>query len=63
MKTPRACSPSRCPLLPDGTMGFDDIDRMVDAHIEKGANGLTILGMMGEAGEFWQKNPSRYSSV
>ena len=39
------------PFLPDGTVDFDSIDRMVEAYIEKGANGLTILGMMGEAGK------------
>lgn len=37
------------PFLPDGALDFDSIDRMVDAYVEKGANGLTILGMMGEA--------------
>ncbi len=39
------------PFLPDGAIDWDSIDRMVDAYIEKGANGLTILGMMGEAGK------------
>jgi len=39
------------PFLPDGALDFDSIDRMIDAYIEKGANGLTILGMMGEAGK------------
>ncbi|MDJ0820592.1 MAG: dihydrodipicolinate synthase family protein [Paracoccaceae bacterium] len=39
------------PFLPDGEIDFHSIDRMVDAYIEKGANGLTILGMMGEAGK------------
>jgi 4-hydroxy-tetrahydrodipicolinate synthase len=39
------------PFLPDGTLDFDSIDRMVDAYIERGANGLTIHGMMGEAGK------------
>lgn len=39
------------PFLPDGALDFESIDRMVDAYIEKGANGLTILGMMGEAGK------------
>ena len=39
------------PFLPDGTLDFDSIDRMVDAYVERGANGLTILGMMGEAGK------------
>ena len=39
------------PFLPDGALDFDSLDRMVDAYVEKGANGLTILGMMGEAGK------------
>jgi 4-hydroxy-tetrahydrodipicolinate synthase len=39
------------PFLPDGALDFSSIDRMVDAYIEKGADGLTILGMMGEAGK------------
>jgi 4-hydroxy-tetrahydrodipicolinate synthase len=39
------------PFLADGAIDFDSIDRMVDFYIEKGATGLTILGMMGEAGK------------
>jgi len=39
------------PFLPNGAIDFDSIDRMVDFYIEKGASGLTILGMMGEAGK------------
>lgn len=39
------------PFLPDGALDFDSLDRMVDAYIERGATGLTILGMMGEAGK------------
>jgi 4-hydroxy-tetrahydrodipicolinate synthase len=39
------------PFLPDGALDFDSIDRMVEAYVEKGATGLTILGMMGEAGK------------
>ena len=39
------------PFLPDGVLDWDSIDRMVDFYIEKGATGLTILGMMGEAGK------------
>jgi len=39
------------PFLPDGALDFDSLDRMIDAYIERGANGLTILGMMGEAGK------------
>ena len=37
--------------VPDGSLDFDSMDRMIDAYVEKGANGLTILGMMGEAGK------------
>jgi 4-hydroxy-tetrahydrodipicolinate synthase len=39
------------PFLPDGALDLDSIDRMVDFYLEKGATGLTILGMMGEAGK------------
>ncbi|MEL6583477.1 MAG: dihydrodipicolinate synthase family protein [Pseudomonadota bacterium] len=37
------------PFLPDGALDWDSVDRMVDFYEEKGATGLTILGMMGEA--------------
>ncbi|SHG78500.1 dihydrodipicolinate synthase family protein [Marivita hallyeonensis] len=39
------------PFLPDGTLDLASLDRMVDAYIARGASGLTILGMMGEAGK------------
>jgi 4-hydroxy-tetrahydrodipicolinate synthase len=39
------------PFRPDGALDLDSIDRLVDFYIEKGATGLTILGMMGEAGK------------
>ncbi|GAA5066932.1 dihydrodipicolinate synthase family protein [Roseibacterium beibuensis] len=39
------------PFLPDGALDLDSIDRMVAFYEEKGATGLTILGMMGEAGK------------
>lgn len=39
------------PFLPDGAIDWDSVDRMVDFYIEMGATGLTILGMMGEAGK------------
>ncbi len=39
------------PFMPDGTLDFDSIDRMVDFYVAKGATGLTVLGMMGEAGK------------
>ena len=39
------------PFLPDGALDLDSIDTMVDFYLDKGATGLTILGMMGEAGK------------
>ena len=39
------------PFLPNGALDIGSLDRMVDFYIEKGATGLTILGMMGEAGK------------
>jgi 4-hydroxy-tetrahydrodipicolinate synthase len=39
------------PFLPDGALDLASVDRMVDFYEEKGATGLTILGIMGEAGK------------
>jgi len=39
------------PFLPDGALDLESVDRMVDFYVEKGATGLTILGIMGEAGK------------
>jgi 4-hydroxy-tetrahydrodipicolinate synthase len=39
------------PFRPDGTLDEASLDRMTDFYIEKGATGLTILGIMGEAGK------------
>jgi 4-hydroxy-tetrahydrodipicolinate synthase len=39
------------PFLPDGALDLSSIDSMVDFYEDKGATGLTILGMMGEAGK------------
>ncbi|MEM1432394.1 MAG: dihydrodipicolinate synthase family protein [Pseudomonadota bacterium] len=39
------------PFQPDGALDLASVDRMVDFYAEKGATGLTILGMMGEAGK------------
>lgn len=37
------------PFHEDGALDQESVDRMVDFYYEKGADGLTILGMMGEA--------------
>jgi 4-hydroxy-tetrahydrodipicolinate synthase len=39
------------PFLPDGALDLPSVDRMVDFYAERGATGLTILGIMGEAGK------------
>jgi len=46
------------PFLPDGTLDLDSLDSMVAFYEEKGATGLTILGMMGEAGKLSDKESS-----
>jgi 4-hydroxy-tetrahydrodipicolinate synthase len=42
------------PFHPDGTIDNDSLDGMVDFYFDKGADGLTILGMMGEAPKLTQ---------
>lgn len=37
------------PFLPNGALDFDSIERMTDFYVAKGATGLTLLGLMGEA--------------
>ena len=39
------------PFQQDGALDLASIDSMVDFYVEKGATGLTILGIMGEAGK------------
>jgi 4-hydroxy-tetrahydrodipicolinate synthase len=39
------------PFLPDGALDLDSVDRATDFYLECGATGLTILGIMGEAGK------------
>jgi 4-hydroxy-tetrahydrodipicolinate synthase len=39
------------PFLPDGGLDLASLDSMVDFYEEKGATGLTIFGIMGEAGK------------
>ena len=39
------------PFLPDGSLDRDSLPRMVEFYEERGATGLTILGIMGEAGK------------
>ncbi|MEX0279864.1 MAG: dihydrodipicolinate synthase family protein [Arenibacterium sp.] len=39
------------PVREDGSLDLDSLDRVTDFYIEQGATGLTVLGMMGEAGK------------
>ena len=39
------------PFAPDGSLDLTSLDRVTDFYLEKGATGLTVLGMMGEAGK------------
>lgn len=42
------------PFSDDGAIDYDSLDRAVDFYFEAGADGLTILGMMGEAPKLTQ---------
>lgn len=37
------------PFTETGELDHDSTDRVTDFYVDKGADGLTILGMMGEA--------------
>ncbi|MBP1849213.1 dihydrodipicolinate synthase family protein [Rhizobium halophytocola] len=43
------------PFTDNGDVDYDSLDRLVDFYFEHGADGLTILGMMGEAPKLTQK--------
>lgn len=40
---------SATPFLDDGLIDMESTDRLTDFYLEKGVNGITILGIMGEA--------------
>ena len=40
---------SATPFTDDGSIDLESLDRATDFYFEKGADGITILGMMGEA--------------
>ncbi len=50
------------PFKPDGALDTESLDRMVDFYLEKGATGLTILGMMGEAGKLTAEESAKVIS-
>ena len=42
------------PFHENGAIDFDSLDRVTDFYLEKGATGITVLGMMGEAPKLTQ---------
>lgn len=47
------------PFLADGALDEASLDSMTDFYMEKGATGLTILGIMGEAGKLSAEESAR----
>lgn len=47
------------PFLPDGALDEASLDTMTDFYEERGATGLTILGIMGEAGKLSAEESAR----
>lgn len=48
------------PFTEDGTLDLESTDRVVDFYLEKGATGLTVLGMMGEAPKLTMEESRRF---
>jgi 4-hydroxy-tetrahydrodipicolinate synthase len=42
------------PFCEDGAIDWDSLDRVTDFYLKSGADGLTLLGMMGEAQKLTQ---------
>ena len=48
------------PFRPDGSLDLEGADRMVEFYLERGATGLTILGIMGEAPKLSQAESAAF---
>lgn len=48
------------PFTDDGTLDLGSVDRMVDFYLDAGVNGLTVLGMMGEAPKLTAEEGARF---
>ncbi|WP_457588345.1 dihydrodipicolinate synthase family protein [Ensifer canadensis] len=48
------------PFTDTGALDLDSTDRMVDFYMERGATGLTVLGMMGEAQKLTTEESQTY---
>ena len=51
------------PFHENGAIDFDSLDRVTDFYLEKGATGITVLGMMGEAPKLTQAEAQANPSV
>jgi len=49
------------PFTDDGALDLESTDRVVDFYLEKGATGLTVLGVMGEAPKLTADEARRYT--
>ena len=49
------------PFSEDGSLDLESTDRLVDFYLEKGASGLTVLGVMGEAPKLTAEESRRYA--
>jgi 4-hydroxy-tetrahydrodipicolinate synthase len=50
------------PFTDSGALDLASIDRMIDFYLERGANGLTILGVMGEAPKLTEEESRAFIS-
>lgn len=48
------------PFTDQGDLDLESTDRMVDFYLERGATGLTVLGIMGEAGKLTADESRRF---
>ena len=49
----------RDPVRGDGALDLPGLDRLVDWYLERGVDGLTILGQLGEAPKLTSTSPWR----
>lgn len=50
------------PFRDDGSLDLESTDRMVDFYLEHGVDGVTILGMMGEANKLTEEEARVFAS-
>ena len=48
------------PFKPDGTLDLQSTDRLIDFYLQAGANGLTLLGVLGEAPKLTAQESEEY---